>query len=69
MADNSAEITEIETILNSGQTEISVDGLRTKVDFKELRKRLADLKATDGATQTAKMVRPVVSRIKIGNAW
>ena len=47
MADNSAEIAEIEAILNSGASSITIDGNTTRWDLNALRKRLVDLKATD----------------------
>lgn len=47
MPDNSAEIAEIEELLNSGITETQVGVTKTKVDVKSLRLRLAYLKATD----------------------
>lgn len=69
MPDNSVTIAELEAILNAGQSEISVDGLRTKIDLGEIRRRLTELRATDADNIAAKMVRPTVARIKLGNAW
>lgn len=66
MADNSAEIARIESILNAGATTVSVDNLMSTYDFGELRKRLAELKATDDNTQRR---RNVFNRINLGNSW
>jgi hypothetical protein len=65
MADYSAEIAAIETILNSGATSISVDGLSTSYNFDQLRKRLAELKALDDSTIANGNVRPKRATIKL----
>ena len=55
MPDHSAEIAEIESILNSGVTETQVGSTKTKVDHKTLRERLQFLKDDDDTgNQTAK---------------
>ena len=47
MADNSAQIAEIEEILRSGVKTFVNDGTTVTHDFVELRKSLRDLKRTD----------------------
>lgn len=64
MANNSAAIAAIEAILNGGAKATSVDGMSVSYDFAELRKRLAELKATDDATLTAGRARPARAAIK-----
>jgi len=59
MPDNSAEIAEIELMLNSGISETQVGQTKTKVDTKSLERRLAYLRATDdtlGATAKLKVI-------------
>ena len=64
MADNSAAIAAIETILNSGVDSTTVDGLSVRHDLQMLRKRLAELKATDDTTLAAGTSRPARATIK-----
>lgn len=65
MPDNSAAITAIESILNSGTQSVSTDGLSTQFNLSELRKRLAELKATDDDTLAAGKVRPRTAKIRL----
>lgn len=65
MADHSAEIAQIESILNAGASSVSVDGMSTSYNFAELRKRLAELKAEDDATLQAGAVKPRRATIKL----
>jgi hypothetical protein len=65
MADNTAQIAAIELILNGGAKATSVDGMSVSYDFAELRKRLAELKATDDATLSAGLSRPKRAVIKM----
>ena len=65
MADYSAEIAQIETILNSGTRSVSVDGMSTAYDHDSLRKRLAELRALDDSTLAAGKARPKNATIKL----
>lgn len=65
MADYSAEIAAIETILNSGAKSTSVDGLSVSYDLVALRKRLAELKALDDTTLEAGTQRPKRATIRM----
>jgi len=62
-ADHSAEIAEIEAILNSGVTETSEDGQTIKFDHDQLRRRLAELKRQDRKTKR----RPRWGSINLGD--
>lgn len=63
MADNSVEINEINELLNSGATQVTLpDGQSVAVNPAELRKRRAELAATDDA---AKSKRPRILGINI----
>lgn len=66
MADNSAEISRLESILNAGSRSTSVDGLMVVHDLGEIRKRLAELKSTDDNTQRR---RSIFNRINLSNAF
>jgi len=68
MPDNSAQIAELESILNTGAKKITTDGQSVEVDLAQVRRRLAELRATDTATAAAdKRVRS--AQIKLGGAW
>lgn len=68
MADHSAEIAKLESLLNAGATSMSVDGQQISIDLDSVRRRLADLKAEDDCTQTNnKRVRS--AKISLGGAW
>ena len=62
MADNTAAIAAIDTILNTGATDVEVDGQRVKYDQAQLRKQRAILAAAD---DTLKSKRPVASTINL----
>jgi hypothetical protein len=66
MADNTQKIADLEEILDSGSTEGQVDGRRVRfASATEIRKRIAELKATDDATTTPQR-RPAASTIRLG---
>lgn len=65
MADYSTEIANIEAILNSGTSSVSVDGMSTSLNHDSLRKRLAELRQLDDATQQSGSVRPRNATIKL----
>jgi hypothetical protein len=63
MADNSARISEIQALLESGATEVITDGTTVKLDHASLRKELRRLTAADDASRGR---RPVCSSIFLG---
>lgn len=63
MADNSARIAEIRTLLGSGAKTVKVDGVETTFDLASLRKELRELMREDD-TQAGR--RPTVSTINLG---
>lgn len=65
MPDYSAEIAELEAIVNSGVDETTVDGTRTKANLEYARKRLAELRALDTDSIQARMVRPRSMAIRL----
>lgn len=67
MANYQTEIQALEAVLNAGASSVQVDGMATRYDLAEVRKRLAELKALDDAAIDAGRVRPVVARIYLGN--
>lgn len=66
--DNSAEIAEIDAILQAGASRVSVDGQTVAYDFAELRRRRAELIAADDVTHDSKK-RPRSSQINLGGSW
>lgn len=66
MPDNTAAIAQIRSLLNSGATQITVDGTTVQVTPDQLRRRLRELQATDTANPVK---RPRVASINLGNAW
>jgi len=62
MADNTTELARLRAILNSGATEVFVDGQKVKVDPSAVRLRIRELVATDD-TETVK--RPRASSIDL----
>ena len=67
MPDNTAKIAALEAILETGATEIVVEGERVKYDFDQIRRQLAKLKADDAATIAAGKTRPPkMSRLRLG---
>ncbi len=67
MADYTAEIEQLESVLNGAVESISVDGLSTKVDLDQARKRLNELRNLDEGSAT--MVRPTITGTRLGGAW
>jgi len=65
MADLSAEIAKLETILNSGTELVSIDGMTTKYNLTEVRKRLAELQAQNDTNVESGKVRPRSARIRL----
>lgn len=65
MADHSAEIAEIESILRAGVKQTTVDGTTVVYDFDTLRKELRRLKRMNDAT---KGKRPLVATIRLDGA-
>ena len=64
MADDySAEILQLEQLINSSTTGVSADGLSASFDLKAASKRLAELYRLQGETT---MVRPRVVRVRLG---
>lgn len=60
MPDNSAEIAELEAVLNDAVTETQVGATKTKIDLKAAERRLAYLQETDDSgnyTPKKKVVR------------
>jgi hypothetical protein len=55
-----AEIANLETILNSGATDVTDDGTRTILDLASVRQRLAELRRRQDAAR-----RPIVSQIDL----
>jgi hypothetical protein len=65
MPDYSAEIAELEEIVNSSVDQTAVDGTSTKVNLEHARKRLAELRALDPDSIQAGRVRPRAMRIRL----
>lgn len=65
MADLSAEIAKLETILNAGTEIVMIDGLMTRYNLPEVRKRLAELQAQNDTTIESGKVRPRSARIRL----
>jgi hypothetical protein len=63
MANNAAKIAEIRALLQTGATDVSVDGTRTAFDVESLRKELRRLEAEDATMQTQ---RPVAASVYLG---
>jgi len=61
--DYTAEIAEIEDVLNSGITETMEDGQMVRLDLQHLRRRLAELKRLSGL----KKKRPRFGSINLGS--
>ena len=47
MADNATKIAALQSVLDTGATDVSVDGERVKYDPPAIRRRIRDLKAED----------------------
>jgi hypothetical protein len=54
------KIANLEAILNSGATDVTVDGTRTVLNLDSVRKRIAELRRLDNAAR-----RPVISQIDL----
>lgn len=65
--DYSAQIKQLEKLINTAATDVSVDGLRSTFDLDHARKRLAELRRLQG--DDLRMVRPRVSSITLGGCW
>lgn len=65
MADHSAEIARIESILRRGVTTVTVDGTTMTYDFAELRRQLDRLRQLDDATRGK---RPFAATIRLDGA-
>lgn len=68
MADHSAEIAELESIVNGATQSVSVDGTSTTWSLADARKRLAELRALDNDSIAAGRVRPRVTTLNLGGA-
>lgn len=66
MPDNTAAISRIESILNSGATKANIDGQMVEVDHEALRRRLRELQETNTTNPTT---RPRLRRIDLSNAF
>jgi len=68
MPDYSAEIAELEELLNAATTSTNFDGTAVSYDLEAARKRLAYLKAHDDQA-LVRDVRPTISKANLGGAW
>jgi hypothetical protein len=67
MANNySAEIQQLEQLINSATTGVSADGLSTQFDLDHAKKRLAELRRLNGDLT---LVRPRVATINLEGCW
>jgi hypothetical protein len=66
MPDNSAKIAELRTLLESGVSSSSVDGVSTSIDRESVRKELRRLEQAD---DTARLKRPVCASIDLSNCF
>jgi hypothetical protein len=66
MPDFSAEIAQLEQLINSATNSVSTDGLSTNFNLEHATKRLAELRRLQGDLS---MVRPKVSTMNLGGAW
>ena len=64
MADNSQKIAQLQEILDSGASSVTVDGITTSFDHDSIRQRISDLIAEDEALASKK---PIVSTILLNN--
>lgn len=67
MPDNSAEIANLEAILNSGAKSVTTDGLTTEFDLAAIRLRRDELVRQQ--TGDLKMIRPRTSNLYLGQCW
>ena len=67
MPDYTVEIEELEALLNSAETQTTVDGTSSRVDLKEARRRLEYLKRNHvGPEGERRMVRPTIIQARLG---
>jgi hypothetical protein len=66
MADYSAEIAQLETLLNSATKSVSADGLNTQFDLDVARTRLAELRRLQG---DLRLVKPRIATLDLGGCW
>jgi hypothetical protein len=64
--DYSAEIQQLEQLINSASSSVSTDGLSTSFDLDHAKKRLAELRRLQGDLT---LVRPKVATLNLGGAW
>jgi hypothetical protein len=62
------EILKLESILNSGASQVRVDGELVQYDLAEVRKRLAELRAQQAGTTAPRGFGIRRSRVKLPNA-
>ncbi len=67
MADYTAEIAQLEQLLNSATKSVATDGLRTDFDLDQAQSRLNDLRQRQ-AGQTGQ-TRPRIVGLRLGGAW
>jgi len=67
MADYTAEIEQLEAVINGATDSVTVDGMSTKWNITQARKRLKELRILDDASTA--MVRPAVIGMRIGGAF
>lgn len=65
--DATAEIAQLEQLLNSATKSVATDGLRTDFDLEQARKRLNELRLRQ-AGQTGR-TRPAIVGLRLGGAW
>jgi hypothetical protein len=69
MADYSAEIELLESIVNGAATSVNVDGTSTQWDLAAAKKRLAELRNLDADSIAAGRTRPRVFKLNLDGAW
>ena len=62
-----AEIQQLEALLNAATSGVTTDGLRTDFDLEQARRRLNELRALQ--TGDRRLVRPRMLGIRLNNAW
>ncbi len=67
VADATAEIAQLEQLLNSATKSVATDGLRTDFDLEQARKRLNELRLQQSGATGRK--RPPFVAIRLGGAW
>jgi len=64
MPDNTAQIAELEELLNLGASSVNTDSMQASLDINAIRKRLRELKASNTA-EGASNKRPIASTIDL----